>query len=144
MKILINNEEVVCDKNITIEEKILSTSSTILKNCYPKSWEITKDYTNNYYYPVDYSKCKIYDDGFFSKDNLDYYGKLIKEHTLFFLVFNSKDNDLSIKKPNSNYLDSIKLSIINFKYKVNLGLPCRISIIYYTESIVLLCLQSLD
>lgn len=31
MKILINNEEVVCDKNITIEEKILSTSSTILK-----------------------------------------------------------------------------------------------------------------
>lgn len=62
MKILINNEEVVCDKEIVIEEKILATSSTILKNCYPKSWELTKDYTSNYYYPVDYSKCKIYDD----------------------------------------------------------------------------------
>lgn len=62
MKILINNEEVVCDKEIIIEETMLSASSTILKNCYPKSWENDKDYTSRYYYPNDYSKCKIYDD----------------------------------------------------------------------------------
>ena len=61
IKILINNEEVVCDSTLQIKEEMLSTSSTILKNCYPKSWEDTKDYTNNFYFPKDYSKCKIYD-----------------------------------------------------------------------------------
>lgn len=65
MKILINNEEVVCSNTITITEEMLNTSSTILNNCYPLSWEETKDYTQ-YYYPEDYSKCLIYDD----EDNL--------------------------------------------------------------------------
>lgn len=62
IKMFIGDEEVVCNKEITITEEMLSTSSTILDNCYPKSWEQTKDYTSNYYYPEDYSKCKIYDD----------------------------------------------------------------------------------
>ena len=60
MRILINNEEVVCKNNIEIKEKMLSTSSTILKNCYPMSWESTKDY-NQWWFPLDYSKCLIYD-----------------------------------------------------------------------------------
>lgn len=59
MKILINNEEVVCKNNLIIKEKMLSTSSTILNNCYPKAWENDKDYTTRFYYPKDYSKCKI-------------------------------------------------------------------------------------
>lgn len=59
MKILINNEEVVCKNNLVIKEKMLSTSSTILNNCYPKTWENDKDYTTRFYYPKDYSKCKI-------------------------------------------------------------------------------------
>jgi hypothetical protein len=58
-KILIDNEEVVSNSNLQIKEEMLSTSSTILKNCYPKVWETTKDYTTNYYFPKDYSKCKI-------------------------------------------------------------------------------------
>ena len=62
LKILINNEEVVCDKQLEIKEEMLSTSSCILNNCYPKSWENTKDYTNQYYYPKDYSKCVIKDE----------------------------------------------------------------------------------
>lgn len=62
LKILINNEEVVCNSNIQINEEMLSTSSTILKNCYPKSWENDKDYTSRYYFPKDYSKCKILTD----------------------------------------------------------------------------------
>ena len=62
LHIYINNEEVVCDKNITINEEMLSTSSTILKNCYPKSWETTKDYISNFYFPKDYSKCKIFNE----------------------------------------------------------------------------------
>ena len=61
MKILINNEEVVCSNNFTIEEEMLSTSSVILNNVYPKTWESTKDYVSNFYYPEDYSKCLIYD-----------------------------------------------------------------------------------
>ena len=40
---------------------MLTTSSTILKNCYPKSWETDKDYISNFYFPKDYSKCKIYE-----------------------------------------------------------------------------------
>lgn len=59
LKILVNNEEVVCNNNLQIKEEMLSTSSTILKNCYPKTWEATKDYVSNYYFPKDYSKCKI-------------------------------------------------------------------------------------
>ena len=62
IKIFINNEEVLCDKNINIKEELLTTSSTILNNVFPKSWDIDKDYTSRFYFPLDYSKCKIYDD----------------------------------------------------------------------------------
>lgn len=61
MKVLINNEEVLCDKDFTIEQEMLNTPSVILNNVYPKSWENTRDYTTNFYYPEDYSKCLIYD-----------------------------------------------------------------------------------
>ena len=62
MKILIDNTEVLCDKNFTIEEEMLNTPSVILNNVYPKSWETAKDYTSLFFYPKDYSKCLIYDD----------------------------------------------------------------------------------
>lgn len=65
IKVLINNEEVVCNSNIQINEEMLSTSSTILKNCYPASWELDKDYTSRYYFPKDYSKCKIFNETVF-------------------------------------------------------------------------------
>ena len=61
MRILINNEEVVCSNELEINEEMLTTSSTILNNCYPKSWELDKDYVSRFYYPKDYSKCLIYD-----------------------------------------------------------------------------------
>ena len=61
MKVLINNEEVLCDKDFTIEQEMLNTPSVILNNVYPKSWEDTRDYVSNFYYPEDYSKCLIYD-----------------------------------------------------------------------------------
>ena len=59
IKIYIDNEEVVSNSNLQIKEEMLSTSSTILKNCYPASWEIDKDYVSRYYFPKDYAKCKI-------------------------------------------------------------------------------------
>ncbi len=62
IKMYIGGEEVVCDKEFTIKEEMLSTSSTILNNCYPKSWEQDHDYISRFYYPKDYSKCVIYDE----------------------------------------------------------------------------------
>lgn len=62
MKVYIDGVEVLCDKNIVIEEEMLNTSSVILNNVFPKSWDVDKDYVTNFYYPPDYSKCLIYDD----------------------------------------------------------------------------------
>lgn len=63
IQVFINDEEVVSDKEFTISEEMLSTSSTILNNCYPKSWETNQDYVTNFYFPEDYSKCKILKNG---------------------------------------------------------------------------------
>ena len=56
IKMFIAGEEVVSNNDFTINEEMLSASSTILNNCYPKSWELTKDYVSNFYYPKDYSR----------------------------------------------------------------------------------------
>ena len=61
LRITIDNQEVVSNKNFTIEEEMLNTSSVILNNVYPKSWENDKDYTSRFYHPNDYSKCTIAD-----------------------------------------------------------------------------------
>lgn len=62
MQIFIDNVEVLCDKNIKIEQEMLNTPSVILNNVFPKSWDTNKDYTTNFYYPPDYSKCLIYEE----------------------------------------------------------------------------------
>lgn len=61
MKMYIDNTEVLCDKNITITEEMLSTPSVILNNVFPKAWDDEKDYTNNFYFPKDYSRFLMYD-----------------------------------------------------------------------------------
>lgn len=63
IQIFIGGVEVVSNKTFTIHEEMLNTSSTILNNCYPKTWEATKDYVSNFYYPEDYSKCEIFNNG---------------------------------------------------------------------------------
>lgn len=60
IQVYIGGEEVVSNKEFTIHEELLNTSSTILNNCYPLSWETTKDYVSNFYFPKDYSNCEIY------------------------------------------------------------------------------------
>lgn len=62
LKIRINNEEVVSNKDFTINEEMLNTSSVILNNVYPKTWEEDKDYISRFYHPNDYSKCMISDE----------------------------------------------------------------------------------
>ena len=59
IKMFINDEEVVSNKELTIKEEMLATPSTILNNCYPKVWENVKDYVSKFYYPRDYSRCII-------------------------------------------------------------------------------------
>lgn len=62
MKITIDNEEVLCNKDFTINEEMLNTSSVILNNVYPATWEQDKNYVSRFYYPKDYSKCKIFNE----------------------------------------------------------------------------------
>ena len=71
IKMFIDNEEVVSDREFAINEEMLSASSTILNNCYPKSWELTKDYISNFYYPKDYSKFLL-GEGEFEHGNAEY------------------------------------------------------------------------
>lgn len=95
IRMYINNEEVVCDKDLTINEEFLATSSTTLKNCYPKSWELTKDYVSNFYFPPDYSKCLIY-----NGDNLIFCG----------VVKNTGNIDLNPRQPHY-----CSLQVLDFK-----------------------------
>lgn len=95
IQVFINNEEVVADKNIAITEEMLSTSSTILNNVFPKTWEEDKDYVSRFYYPEDYSKCKI-----------------LKDNNLIFcgVVKNTGNVELNPRKP--HYCN---LQILDFK-----------------------------
>lgn len=95
IQVFINNEEVVADKNINISEEMLSTSSTILNNVFPKTWEEDKDYVSRFYYPEDYSKCKI-----------------LKENNLIFcgVVKNTGNIELNPRKPHY-----CSLQILDFK-----------------------------
>ena len=60
MQMFIGGEEVVCSNQMTVTEELLATSSTVLNNCYPKSWETNQDYVSNFYYPLDYSLFELY------------------------------------------------------------------------------------
>lgn len=62
-QIFIDNEEVVCESQFEIKEEFMNPSSIELYKVYPKSWKGTDKLLTNYYYPDDYSKCKILKDG---------------------------------------------------------------------------------
>ena len=105
IKILIDNEEVVSDSNLQIKEEMLSTSSTILKNCYPASWELDKDYTSRYYFPKDYSKCEIYEvDG--------------EDETLIFCGCVKNTGNINLIPTKPHYVD---LQILDFKTLLSEG-----------------------
>lgn len=95
MRILINEEEVLCDSTLEITEEMLSTSSTILRNCYPASWEETKDYVSNYYFPEDYSKVEIY-----------------KDEDLVFCGVIKKTGNIDLNPRHSHFCD---LQVLDFK-----------------------------
>lgn len=82
-KIFIDDVEVKCDTEFDIEEEFMNPSSIVLTNVYPASWSID-DLLNNYYFPEDYTKCRIYKD-----DELYFVG----------IVKNSADMELNPLKP---------------------------------------------
>lgn len=59
MKVYINNEEVLCNRNLVINQSLSQPSSVILNNVYPKTWENDKDYVSRFYMPKDYSPVRI-------------------------------------------------------------------------------------
>ena len=101
IKVYINGEEVLSDKSFTITEEILSASSTILNNCFPKSWEATHDYINNFYFPSDYSKCEIYDNS-----------------TLIFAGIVKNSGDISLRPTDPKYCS---LQILDYKCLLSEG-----------------------
>lgn len=101
IQMFINNEEVVSNQNISILEELLNTSSTILNNCYPLSWETTKDYVSNFYFPQDYSSCEIY-----NNNNLIFAG----------IVKNSAE--ISLRPTESKYCS---LQILDYKTLLSEG-----------------------
>lgn len=82
-KIFVDGIEVKCDNQFDIEEEFMNPSSIVLTNVYPASWSVD-DLLSNYYFPEDYSKCKIYKD-----DELYFVG----------IVKNSADMELNPLKP---------------------------------------------
>lgn len=105
IKILINEEEVVCKNNLRIDEKMLSTSSVVLSNCYPKSWEEDKDYVSRFYFPQDYAKCEIYDvDG--------------EDETLIFCGVVKNTGKISLNPREPHYVD---LQVLDFKTLLSEG-----------------------
>ena len=95
IQMFIGNEEVVCQNQITISAEILTTSSTTLNNCYPKSWENDKDYVSKFYYPKDYSKFKI-----------------LKNNNLIFCGVVKNTGNISL---NPRYPHFCSLQILDFK-----------------------------
>ena len=63
VQVFIGDTEVVSNKTFTIKEEMLATSSVILNNCFPKTWELDHDYTSRFFMPKDYSNCTITRDG---------------------------------------------------------------------------------
>lgn len=58
IQMFIAGEEVVCSNQLTIVEELTNTNTLVLNNCYPLSWEQTKDYTQ-FYTPKDYSLFRL-------------------------------------------------------------------------------------
>ena len=62
-QVFIDDEEMVCESDFTIKEEFMNPSSIELYKVFPKSWKGTNKLLDEYYFPEDYSKCKILKDG---------------------------------------------------------------------------------
>jgi hypothetical protein len=87
----INDEEVVCDKQFEIIENIANNNTVVLKNCYPRNWEWSKDYKSLYYFPEDYSKFELY-----IGNTLAFYGVVKRSNSMTLNPFQPHFTDLQV------------------------------------------------
>lgn len=87
----INDEEVVCDKQFEIIENIANNNTAVLKNCYPRNWEWSKDYKSLYYFPEDYSKFELY-----IGNTLAFYGVVKRSNSMTLNPFQPHFTDLQV------------------------------------------------
>ena len=121
IKMFIGGEEVVSNKEFTINEEMLSASSTILNNCYPASWEESKDYVSNFYYPKDYSKYIL------GKGNFTYG---TEQYTLF-----TESGILPIFQTNNEMpLQNLTINGNSYQYQKSSILPIQYQELEYIES----------
>ena len=123
IKMFIDNEEVVSDREFAINEEMLSASSTILNNCYPKSWELNKDYISNFYYPKDYSKFLLGE------------GEYEKGNTEFTILEEKGKNFLDMSYLPSQLLNGVLINndngIITFNGTTNAVISLQISTLFH-------------
>ena len=84
-KCFINNQEVIVSNKVTIKEEFLNTSSVILNNVYPATWEEDKNYVSRFYFPRDYNQVELYND-----ETLVFSGILKKSGSLVLNPFQGK------------------------------------------------------
>lgn len=101
IKIYIGETEVLSNKTFTITEELLGTSSTILNNCYPKCWETSRDYVSHFFFPKDYSKCKI-----------------LKDNNLIFSGIVENSGDISLRPTDPKFCS---LQILDYKTLLSEG-----------------------
>lgn len=101
IQIYIGEKEVLSNKTFTITEELLRASSTILNNCYPKCWETTRNYTNNFFFPKNYSNCKI-----------------LKDNNLIFAGIVKNSGDISLRPTDPKYCS---LQILDYKTLLSEG-----------------------
>lgn len=89
IKMYLNNDEILASNEFTIVEPLLSTPSVILNNVMPKTWDSSKDYVSNFYYPLDYSILTIG----------DYTGGVLNELYFTGLVKNTGNISLNPRYP---------------------------------------------
>lgn len=123
----IAGEEVVCSNQLTIVEELTNTNTIVLNNCYPLSWEATKDYTQ-VYMPKDYSLFKLtYDYTGYALDTEDGQNILTEdgetlevqnsEVTAFIGVI-KRSQPASLRPSNPHYAT---LQVLDFKTFLNEG-----------------------
>jgi hypothetical protein len=123
----IAGEEVVCSNQLTIVEELTNTNTLVLNNCYPLSWEQTKDYTQ-FYTPKDYSLFKlVYDYSDYNlttengEDILTEVGEeIIAENSLVttFIGVIKRSQSIDLRPFNPHYAT---LQVLDFKTFLNEG-----------------------
>jgi len=127
IRMFIAGEEVICSNQLTIIEELTNTNTLVLNNCYPLSWEQTKDYTQ-FYTPKDYSLFRlVYDYSDYNlttengEDILTEVGEeIIVENSLVtaFIGVIKRSQSIDLRPFNPHYAT---LQVLDFKTFLNEG-----------------------